>query len=142
MLTTCFLPTEQLSKTTNLSNGSNLINDQTNVLNVQLFKCIYGSAIPTLITFLLKMNDQNQLINEVLGFLIAVQEVRGRTEFGEFLSQCFAQNFSIYDGEKIKQLSDAFASKDLKLLKSSFKELKQLYQQVKPATGLGTYPHI
>ena len=85
------------------------------------------------------MPDQNHLINEVLSFLIAVQEVRGPAEFGEFLAQCFGQNFSIY-GDKIKQLNDAFAAKDLKLLKSLFKELKLLHQQVKPA--LGTYSHI
>ena len=108
-----------------------MLNDPTNAL----LKCIYTSAIPTLLTLLLKMADQNHLINEVLGFLIAVQEVRGTSEFGVYLSQCFGQSFSIYDGDKIKQLSDAFAAKDLKLLRSSFKELKQ---QVKP----DNYPHI
>lgn len=113
-----------------------MITDPTNVL----WKCIYQSAIPTLITFLLKMPDQNHLINEVLSFLIAVQEARGSSEFGEYLSQCFGQNFSIY-GDKIKQLADAFARKDLKQLKSSFKELKQLHQQAKPP-ALGDYSHI
>lgn len=113
-----------------------MINDPANDPTHALFKCIYTSAIPTLITLLLKMSDQNHLINEVLSFLIAVQEVRGPGEFGDYLTQCFGQNFSIY-GDKIKQLSDAFAAKDLKLLKSSFKEL---HQQVKPT--LGNYAHI
>lgn len=107
-----------------------LVNNQSDALNVELFKCIYTSAIPTMINYLFKLMDQNQIINEVLSFLFAVLDVRGQVEFNEFLNQCFTQKFSIFN-DKIKQLSEAFQTKDLKLLKSLFKEIKQMHQQVK-----------
>ena len=104
--------------------------------NVKLFNYVYTTALPATLTVVLKIADQNQLINEVLNFLFALLDVRGSTEFSEFLNQYFIQKFPI-QGDKVKQLFDAFLSKDLKQLKALFKEFKQMYQQVNL-----TYPNI
>ena len=112
--------------------------NQANTLNVELlFKCTYTSAIPTLISYLLlKMTDQNQIINEFLAFLIAVLDCRPG-EFSRFLNQCLTQKFSIFDDKMKKELNDALLAKDKDKLRNQFKELKQMYQQVKP-----NYSHI
>lgn len=116
-----FKNTDELSKLdqqSQLTNGNGLVMSS-------LFKCVYSSVIPKLLDILIKIEEQNQIVNEITAFLIAVQDARGCSEFGDFLNQYYTQNFNFH-ADKISELNDAFWSKDLNLIKRLFKEFRHI----------------
>jgi len=120
---------EQLSKNENLTNG-NLVNNVTinGQLNVRLFNYIYSTALPITLNLILKIVDQDQsdVLSTSFIFLYALIEMRGSSELFEFLNQYFTQNLPSVQCIKVKELFDAFLSKDNKQLRCVFKEFKKI----------------